>query len=558
MSEPVPRLLIVDDTPANLDALEVLLAPMGCAVVRAQSADEALLALLQDDFAAIILDILMPGMGGLELARMIKQRRRSRDTPILFLTAHLIDRSDVLVGYGLGAVDYLSKPIHPEILRSKVSVFVELYRKTRALADLNEALQAEVAERARAQREVEDANEALEERVRERTAALSEARRVADSANQAKDQFLAMLGHELRNPLAPMVTALDLLRLRGAHSPEHDVLDRQVKQLVRMVDDLLDISRITTGKVELRRRHVEAAVLVSRAMETAGPLLKRRHHQVEIDVPPEGLALHADVDRLAQVIANLLINAAKYSEPGSRITLQGARVGDTVRLTVRDEGIGIPSDMLLSVFEPFVQQPQSIDRSRGGLGLGLAIARSLVLQHGGSIRAESGGPGQGSTFVVEVAAADAEPSSDRMLFPGLDSGLARTSALRILVVDDNDDAAKMLETALRQLGFVVESAHDAPSALLCAERLQPDVALLDLGLPVMNGYELAQRLRASRRGSELRLIALTGYGQEADRERAFHAGFDRHFVKPIDLGELWRLLVEPPGAPAPLRDHPYR
>jgi len=551
-----PRLLIVDDTPANLDALEVLLAPTGCAIVRAQSAEEALLALLQDDFAAIILDIRMPGMDGFDLARLIKQRRRSRDTPILFLTAHLIERADLLAGYGLGAVDYLSKPIHPEILRSKVSVFIELYRKTRALADLNQALEREVAERTRAQREVEQANNALEERVRERTAALSDARRVADSANKAKDQFLAMLGHELRNPLAPMVTALDLLRLRGQHSAEQDVLERQVRQLVRMVDDLLDVSRITTGKVELRRRQVEAAVVVSRAMEVAGPLLERRRHVVQIAVAREGLPLHADVDRLAQVIANLLINAAKYSEPGSSIILHGTRVNDLVRLSIQDEGIGIPPEMLHGVFEAFVQQPQAIDRSRGGLGLGLAIARSLTIQHGGTIRAESQGPGQGSTFFVDLPAAEGEASADRTAIPSLASDRARACALRILVVDDNQDAASMLETALRQLGFVVEAAHDGPSALRCAARVRPDVALLDLGLPIMDGYELAQRLRASPGGSELRLIAVTGYGQEADRERAYHAGFDSHFVKPIDLSELWRLLIEPVDAPAPPLERP--
>jgi CheY-like chemotaxis protein len=544
MSQPDPRLLIVDDTPANLDALEVLLAPTGCAVVRAQSADEALLALLQDDFAAIILDILMPGMGGLELARLIKQRRRSRDTPILFLTAHLIDRSDVLLGYGLGAVDYLSQPIHPEILRSKVSVFVELYRKTRALADLNETLQREVAERTRAQREVEVANEALEERVRERTAALSEARHVADSANQAKDQFLAMLGHELRNPLAPMVTALDLLRLRGAHSAEHDVIERQVKQLVRMVDDLLDISRITTGK-ELRRRgrsrcrqpgHGGGRPPAGAAAPSGGDCRAARGAAAARRRGPAGAGDRQPADQCRQVQRAGLAHhppGCPRSRPHPSFIRERHRYPRPAQ----------------SVFGPSCSPGPSIDRGEASRGWALALASSSSTADRSSGKRRPRREARSSWMFRRR-------TGTSIGFPGLASDRARSSALRILVVDDNDDAAKMLETALRQLGFIVETAHDAPSALRCAERLQPDVALLDVGLPVMNGYELAQQLRASRRGSELRLIALTGYGQEADRERAYHAGFDRHFVKPIDLGELWRLLIEPLGASASPRDRP--
>ncbi len=674
------RLLIVDDTPANLDALAALLEPTGCTLVRAHSGDEALLALLKHDFAAIILDIRMPGMGGIDLARLIKQRRRSQDIPILFLTAHLPDRDEVLTGYGVGAVDYLSKPVNPDILRSKVAVFVDLHRKTRALAELNRTLQEEVLERRQAQLEIERANEELERRVSERTAALvrahqalkdneerfrlaadaadafvydvdlatgrmtvmhnlervtgfdaaeveatvgwwearvhpddraarrrrldehlrdpaarnfrlayrirradgswcsvedttlivreddgqarrlvgaiadeterarmeeglREAQRRADDANRAKDEFLAMLGHELRNPLAPMVTALELLRLRGSQSREQDVLERQVRHLIRMVDDLLDVSRITTGKVELQRRPVNLHDVVGRAMEIAGHLLEQRRHAVDIQIPHHELVVHADVDRLAQVIANLLTNAAKYSDHGSRILLRGERLGPHVRLTVADEGIGIMPEMLRGVFDAFVQQPQTLERSRGGLGLGLAIVRSLVTQHGGTVQALSEGPGKGSEFIVELPAVDRVETGGFDVRPAI---LRPTSdrLTRILVVDDNDDAVQMLTVALGRLGYTVEAAHDGPSAIKKAMAFHPEIALLDIGLPVMDGYELAERLRELPIGPSIRMVAVTGYGQDADRDRATRAGFEKHLVKPIDLLRLERVIEE--------------
>jgi signal transduction histidine kinase/DNA-binding response OmpR family regulator len=360
----------------------------------------------------------------------------------------------------------------------------------------------------------------------------------AARANRAKDEFLAMLGHELRNPLAPMVTALQLMRLRGLGSKEQDVLERQVAHLARLVDDLLDVSRITRGKIELDRRKVELSEVVQRAMEIASPVLEHSHHQVDNELAKRGLVIDADIDRLAQVVSNLLTNAAKYSDARSRITVRGGRADGQVWLSVKDQGIGIDPEMIGEVFDAFVQQPQAIDRSRGGLGLGLTIVRSLVEMHGGSVRAASEGRGQGSEFIVELPAIDGAGQPSR---PPLSTRLGTVSGAkkkRVLVVDDNDDAAVMLKHALERLGYRVAIAHDGPSALRTSALFEPDVALLDIGLPVMDGYELAQRLRETEAGAGVRLVAVTGYGQETDRARSSEAGFAKHLVKPLDLGML--------------------
>ena len=389
-----------------------------------------------------------------------------------------------------------------------------------------------------------DAAEAL----RRSEAAHAASREAAERANRAKDEFLAMLGHELRNPLAPMLTALEVMQLRGDESREHEVLERQVGYLTRMVNDLLDIARITRGVVELRRRPVELAEIVVRAMEIASPLLEQRRHRVEMHVPRQGLLLDADTDRLSQVAANLLTNAAKYSDPGSRIVVTGTDVGRLARLTVRDEGIGIDPAVLATVFEPFVQHRLTSERPAGGLGLGLAIVHSLVEAHGGAVRAESAGLGQGSEFVVELPLFTAQTERE-------DSNMNQSSAVgdtvnsraRVLVVDDNEDAADMLRFALEHLGYAVDVAPDGPSALARAREFAPTVAVLDIGLPTMDGYELARRLRRDR-GAELRLIALTGYGQDSDQARAMEAGFEAHLVKPIDLERLQH-VIEAPTAP---------
>ena len=372
------------------------------------------------------------------------------------------------------------------------------------------------------------------------TQALQVARARAEEATRAKDEFLAMLGHELRNPLSPIMTALQLMRLKNQTSREHEVIERQVASLMRLVDDLLDVSRITRGKIDLRKRAVEFAEVAARAIETVSPALERKQQRLDIHVPKTGLVLHADPARVAQIISNLLNNASKYSDEGRVITLSAAREGGTIAIRVRDEGIGIAPEMLDRVFELFEQHPQALDRAGGGLGLGLAIVRSLVHMHGGRVRATSQGTGQGSEFIVELPlAAGVALSSGVASPPALGPDLPRGSGERVLIVDDNDDAARLLNEALAALGYDSRTAGDGPSALRVAKEFSPVIGVLDIGLPVMDGYQLARHLQA--RGG-IRLVAVTGYGQPSDHERSRAVGFDAHLVKPIALDELARVL----------------
>jgi signal transduction histidine kinase/ActR/RegA family two-component response regulator len=367
------------------------------------------------------------------------------------------------------------------------------------------------------------------ELARER-ARLAEVLERAESASRAKDEFLAMLSHELRNPLAPITTALRLLAARdgGRPSRERDVIERQVAHLVRLVDDLLDVSRVTRGKVRLEPRPVPLPDVVARAIETASPLLEARRHVLEVRVAPD-LVLQADPHRVAQVIANLLSNAAKYTDPGGRIVLAAEAEGRDARIAVTDSGIGLSPALLPRVFDLFVQGERTLDRAPGGLGIGLTIVRSLVDLHGGRVTAESAGAGRGSTFTVWLPRADGPAAARSAPAPAAASS---ASASRVLVVDDNEDAAELLAESLRLDGHEVHVAYDGPSALAMAEQVHPRIALLDLGLPVMDGYELAGRLRASE--AAIGLVAVTGYGQEMDRRASARAGFAEHLVKPVD------------------------
>jgi signal transduction histidine kinase/CheY-like chemotaxis protein len=365
---------------------------------------------------------------------------------------------------------------------------------------------------------------------------IEEANQEAQRASRAKDEFLAMLGHELRNPLAPILTALQLMRLRGGTGAEKEraVIERQVNHVVRLVDDLLDVSRITRGKVDLRKQHLEIAEAVAKAIEVASPLLEQRQHRLTVNVPQRGLVVDADPARLAQVISNLLTNAAKYTEPNGAITIDASSDGDEVVLEVRDTGIGISSDLLPRVFDLFWQEPQALDRSQGGLGLGLAIVRTLVSVHGGTISAHSEGRGHGSEFTLRLPLVE----RGRATVPQAQEPAARAAThdgKRVLIVDDNVDAAEMLGFALESMGCTIQIAHDGPSALRVAQRFVADIALLDIGLPVMDGYELARRLRELPGFAQTHLVAVTGYGQQDDRRRSSEAGFNAHLVKPVEI-----------------------
>ncbi len=387
-----------------------------------------------------------------------------------------------------------------------------------------------------AERRATEANNLL--RAREQAA-----RREAESANRAKDEFLAMLGHELRNPLSPILTALQLMKLRGGDADERErvVIERQVRHLTRLVDDLLDVSRIARGKVELKREVFEIVDVVAKAIEMASPLLEERTHTLHVDVPRRGLAVTGDSTRLSQVLANLLTNAAKYTGQGGDISVAAAREGEEVVVRVRDNGIGIAPDVLPHVFDLFVQERQAIDRAQGGLGLGLTIVRSLVKRHGGTVVASSAGTGKGSEFVVRLPRTDSAVRSETGRRLPVDASAAPRVG-RVLVVDDNADAADMLVQALTAHGYTAQAAYDAPQALRLAGEVRPDVAFVDIGLPVMDGYELAAQLRQDPALARMRLIAVTGYGQASDRARALAAGFETHLVKPVEWEAIAGLL----------------
>ncbi len=372
--------------------------------------------------------------------------------------------------------------------------------------------------------------------------ALTIAQRQAESANRAKDEFLAMLGHELRNPLAPIVTALQLMQLRGVTGADRErtVIARQVKHLMTLVDDLLDVSRIARGKVQLKRERLDFAEIVARAIEMTSPAIDDRRHVLSVDVP-RGLIVEGDGSRLAQVLGNLLTNAAKYSDPGGQIRVVAQPDGELLRVRVKDNGRGIDPETLPRVFQLFSQERQELDRSQGGLGLGLAIVKSLIEAHGGRVYAHSEGKGRGSEFTLEIPLAEQRDSTLRTTPVGVTNPEERAVGLRILIVDDNTDAAELLGESLRTLGHTTRVVFDGPGALEAAAQFRPDVALVDLGLPVMDGFEVAQALRAAAPTSNIGLVAVTGYGQESDRRRTREAGFEEHLVKPIDLDqlELW-------------------
>jgi signal transduction histidine kinase len=390
------------------------------------------------------------------------------------------------------------------------------------------------------------------EQVRARRA-VEESRAEAVLANRAKDEFLAMLGHELRNPLAPILTALELMRLRAGETltRERTIIERQTLHLASLVDDLLDVSRIARGMVQLKRERVRIADAIAKAIETASPLFEQHRHELVTHVPRD-LTVEGDPGRLVQVFANLLTNAAKYTDPSGRVTVSAEGHDGEIIITVTDTGRGIAAEMLPHVFELFVQERQNLDRSRGGLGLGLAIVRNLVELHGGRVTATSDGAGRGSVFTVHLprAAEDLTAPSTAPASSSAAPDRSPSDAVSVLVVDDNEDAAALLGDLLLTRGYRVHIAHDAPEALQLAHRFVPDVALVDIGLPAMDGYELARRLRALPAWRNVKLHALTGYGQSADRARSQEAGFDQHLIKPIALSTL-EALLPPAVGPRP-------
>jgi signal transduction histidine kinase len=384
----------------------------------------------------------------------------------------------------------------------------------------------DVSARQRAERE----RERLVERLRE--------------TDRKKDDFIALLAHELRNPLAPIRNGLQVIRLsddREVRRGAQGMMERQLAHMVRMIDDLLDVSRINRHKMELRRSRLTLAEAVSSALETAGPAVEEGGHELSVTLPGTPVYLDADLTRLAQVFANLLTNAAKYTPPGGRIWLTAERQGAAVTVSVRDNGTGIPAGSLRAIFDMFSQVDRPIERSTGGLGIGLALVKGLVEMHGGTVTAESEGEGKGSTFTVTLPVLEghAEPAADAL---GRDA--ASRPPRRILVVDDNRDGADSLALMLRLIGNEVTTAHDGVEAVEKAEAFRPEVILMDVGMPRLNGLEATRRIRGRPWGRGITIVALTGWGQAGDRERSREAGCDGHLVKPVNLPDLEKVLAE--------------
>jgi CheY-like chemotaxis protein/anti-sigma regulatory factor (Ser/Thr protein kinase) len=371
--------------------------------------------------------------------------------------------------------------------------------------------------------------------------------------DQRKNEFLATLAHELRNPLAPLRNGLEVLRLANGNTQMAEkargMMERQLHQMVRLVDDLLDVSRVSRGKIELRREHVELATVLRNAIETSQPLMVERAHQLVTRIPAGKIMVHGDTTRLAQVFWNLLNNAAKYTQNGGRIVLEVKMLEREVAISVKDNGLGIPREMLSRVFDIFTQVDRSLEKTQGGLGIGLSIAKRLVEMHGGTIEVRSAGPGLGSEFGVRLPASLAEGD---MPDDGGTSEVARlaTPRRRILIADDNADAVATLAIMLEVLGNEVRVAHDGEEAVALAQTFRPDAILLDIGMPKLNGYEACARIRLQPGLANAFIVALTGWGQEEDKHRARAAGFDRHLVKPVEPAMLDKLIQ---GLPLPPR-----
>ena len=531
-----PKILVVNDDAASLLALTSLLDQWAdesnYTVHSARSGQEALRQVLLHDFAVILLDVNMPGMDGFETAEAIHQRARSADIPIIFVTAFLADEIDRLKAYQRGAADFLFTPVIPQILHAKVSVFV-------ALAMKNEQLKRQAEKLSQRTTELTATNRRL---VRE-----MEERRDAERKSHAKDEFLAMLGHELRNPLSAISSASSLIGLPGANSDTvgraKQIIQRQSQHLSRIVDDLLDLSRAMSGKILLSRKPTDLSNLVSGCLETFRATGRTAGYRFSVDLAPGWV--DGDPTRLEQITSNLLDNALKYTPAGGNIDVKVAQSAEEVMLTVRDSGVGIPAELLPHVFDVFVQGAISIDRSQGGLGIGLSLVRRLVELHGGSVSADSDGSGNGSTFTIRlprtepVTAAPAQQQTH-----GDNSGKPP-----VLLIEDNEDGREMMATMLAAHGFPVDQAADGLQGVAAAQARRPAVALVDIGLPGIDGYEVARRLRRDPVTQGIRLIALTGYGLAEDQRRVLEAGFDRHLVKPVSIEQLLEALT-----PADLRE----
>jgi signal transduction histidine kinase/ActR/RegA family two-component response regulator len=511
------RLLVVAPTERDAELSRAILEQAGLTAQICTDLDQ-LCGALDDGVGAILLtDATLTEDASARLAAALRGQPPWSDIPVILLSSRGADSPAAVWAMNtLSNVTVLDQPVRVVTLVS--------------------ALRTAVAARIR-QYELRDRLESLRE------------------ADRQKDEFLATLSHELRNPLAPIRNALHILRLAGADADTRarvvDTMERQIGNVIRLVDDLLELSRINEGRIELRKERVSLAAVLRGALESSAPLIEAAGHELIVEEPKEMVLLDADPLRLTQVIANLLNNAARYTNPGGTVRLTARREGAEAVISVRDSGIGIPPEMLGRIFDMFVQVEPSPERARQGLGIGLTLVKRLTELHGGRVEARSAGPGEGSEFIVRLPAqADrrsATPATAPARSPDAERRKSRTPSRRILLVDDHHDSADSLATLLRLLGHDVRVAYDGPAAISTATAWVPDVVLLDLGLPGMDGYATAAALRAIPGVDDALLLALTGFGREQDRRHTHEAGFDGHLVKPVDLTVLNRLLAEPHG-----------
>jgi signal transduction histidine kinase/ActR/RegA family two-component response regulator len=520
---PDDRVLLLAPTRRDARTTSSLLRDTGATVHACSDFDEVLRE-IEAGVAVVIVpeeELLAPDMA--RLARVVREQEPWSDLPILVMTYVGADSAvSTEAVRALGNVTLLERPL-------RIATLVTAVRTALRARERQYQIRSYLLERARTE----------------------ESLRLAD---QRKDEFLATLGHELRNPLSPLVSGMQLLRLDGIQSPALlriiAVMERQVQHLVRLVDDLLEVSRITRGLVEVRQDVVDLSAVVRAAIETSRPAIELANHQLSMELPAAPVPVRGDAVRLTQVFANLLTNAAKYTNAGGHISVVLTRDGDRASVSVRDDGIGISPSHLASVFDMFMQVDRTNRRSQGGLGIGLTLVRSLVALHGGTVRARSEGLDKGSEFTVELPAL--ERSIETSAQP---SRLAPFPPCRILLVDDNRDAADTLGALLEALGASVALAHGGRSAIEVLAHFEPDAILLDIGMPEMDGYELARVVRTMPNGQHALMIALTGWGQDHDQRLSQAAGFDHHMVKPPDIDRLRDFLTQTPAPDvAPMRE----
>jgi signal transduction histidine kinase len=487
-------ILNVDDTDAARYAKTRILTRAGFRVIEASSGGEALHRAKADEPALVLLDVKLPDINGFEVCRRLKEDPATRMVLVLQTSASYIGSADKIRALDGGADNYLFEPIGPEELVANVKALLRLGRVERELREVD----------------------------------------------RRKDEFLAVLSHELRNPLGPIRNAVELLRQLDPYVPQEQenarqTIIRQTDHMVRLVDDLLDVSRISHGKITLQCEHVELKQIINTAIETARPAVEHRRHKLTVNLPAHHVWVNGDSVRLAQVVCNLLNNAAKFTAPGGELLVTAEQSGDSVLIKVQDNGIGISSENVNAIFNLFEQAEHAPDRVKDGLGIGLSLAKNLAELHGGTVTALSPGLGQGSTFELRLPIVASDQAASAQQAP-LHSGTS--TRRRILVVDDNVDSAEVICSLLEFEEHVVRKAHDGAGAIELAGSFQPEIVLLDIGLPDMTGFDVAMRLRQLPAMEKSILIALTGYGQEKDKQRAVQAGFDHHLTKPVTFDTL--------------------